>query len=383
MSGNKSKWVATAVAGIVLAAGGTFAVVQTSSAGIEHEQSPQPASPWQAVANPVTKGDLTAITALADNDVYAVGYRTLTLTDVEAVLLHWDGVAWTQHSTLPRNSFPQGLSVRSATDIWAVGAGSAHWDGTAWTNIPLGAPPGPPPPGTPPGPPPPRIVPDVVATAPDGSAWLAGRQAPGSIKDGVPAVAAFDGTKWVQQTLPADLGKGELTGISLVSKTDIWVAGSTFAATAADAAKPLLLHWDGTAWSKVDAPTVPGNPTWLTGVTAFSANDVWAVGATYGPQGDLPYALHYDGRKWTVTVAPPVPDGRLRAVGRTASGQIWALGGKGAATVALRWTGRAWQQEPAPDLVLRAFTTVPGSGSLWAVGVEKDQDLIPRIVKLR
>lgn len=383
MSGKKTKWVVSAVAGIVLGAGGMVAVIQTASAGVEQEPAPRPASPWQLVANPVGKGDLTAITAVSENDVYAVGYRTASLTEVEAVLLHWDGTAWTQLSTLPRNSFPQTVNVRSAADIWTGGQGAAHWDGTKWTQFPLGMPQGPPPPGTPPTPPSP-IVPDAIASAPTGQVWLVGRKmGPGGVKTGVPAISAWDGTTWVSQSLPDGLGNGELNGLSVVSATDVWAVGTTYAATTADAGAPLLLHWNGTTWSKVDAPADPGNPTWLNGVTAFAANDVWAVGGTFSPAGDLPYALHYDGRKWTVTVTPQAPDGRLRAVGKTASGQVWALGGKGAATVALRWTGRAWQQAPAPDLVLRGFTTVPGSGTLWAVGVEKDQDLIPRILKLR
>ena len=54
-------------------------------------------------------------------------------TELEALALHWDGTSWTQQSTLPKDTFPQALAVRSASDIWAVGATAAHWDGTSWT----------------------------------------------------------------------------------------------------------------------------------------------------------------------------------------------------------------------------------------------------------
>ncbi len=365
------KWLLAAVAALAVA-GTAVAVAQD-----DYNTTGHGATPWQTTPTPVAKGDLTAVTALAANDVYAVGYRTLSVTQVEAVLLHWDGTAWTQHSTLPANSWPQSLDVRSANDIWAAGGGTAHWDGAKWTSFPLGTPP------VPGGPPPSQVLPDAVASAADGLVWVAGRQmGRDGVKTGVPAISEWDGAKWVAQTLPAGLGNGELTGLSVVSETDVWAAGSTFAATEADAQKPVLLHWDGTTWTKADAPAVPNVATWLSGVTAFSANDVWAVGGSYADRGDRPYALHFDGRKWTVTNTPQVPDGRLRVLGKSA-GELWALGGKGAATVALRWTGRNWTQTPAPDLVLRSFTTVPNSATLWAVGVAKDKDLVPVVAKLR
>ncbi|MFI6097794.1 hypothetical protein ACIA8G_19725 [Lentzea sp. NPDC051213] len=322
---------------------------------------------WSPTSVPVDHGDILAVDALTDKEAYAVGYRLTGLSEVEQVALKWDGVAWTQHSLLPTGSFAAAVEARSSSDIWIIGAASAHWDGAAWTQYPLGS--------TPAG----RMVPDAIASSGD-KVWIAGRQTTRSIKDGVPAVQTWNGTGWQFESLPA-LGIGELTGLAVVGPNDVWATGSLFVDGGAQ--RPLTLHWDGTSWQHVSTPTVPDRPTWLSGVTAVGPNDVWAVGGSYSDGGDLPFSMRWDGRKWTVVRTPAVFDGRLRAVGRTGTGEVWAVGGKGSVGIALRWEPRlrSWVRVPAPDVVVRGFSTVPGGGALWAVGVARQGDLVPAVVR--
>lgn len=67
-----------------------------------------------------------------------------------------------------------------------------------------------------------------------------------------------------------------LYGVSATSASDAWAVGYYDISTNQD--RSLVLHWDGSAWTQVPSP----NPATLTnelyGVSAISANDVWAVG---------------------------------------------------------------------------------------------------------
>ncbi|WP_328548835.1 hypothetical protein [Streptomyces platensis] len=328
------------------------------------------AGTWQRTPVPVAKGDLTAIAALSDTRAWAVGYRLKSATALEAVALRWNGTTWTQESTLPANSFPQALAVRSAGDIWAVGSATEHWDGSTWTTRPLDRDPA----G--------RVVPDAVATAPGGRAWTVGRAMPRSVKDGVPAIQLWDGTSWQRQTLP-DVGTGELSGVTVVADDDVWAVGTSYTADEKTPQAALLLHWDGTAWKKITAPDPAGSHHWLTGATALGADDIWAVGGTASGGSERPYAVHWDGTEWTTTTTPDLPDGRLRAVGRAADGTLRAVGGKGSASVALQWNAAAerWQQTTGPGVVVRGFTTVPKSSRLWVAGLATHGDLVPAITR--
>ncbi|MFG2827411.1 hypothetical protein ACGFWI_08110 [Streptomyces sp. NPDC048434] len=327
---------------------------------------------WQATQVPVKKGDLTAIAALSDKQAWAVGYRLKSATALEAVALRWDGTSWTQESTLPENSFPQALAVRSATDIWAVGSASVHWDGSKWTTHQLARDPG----G--------HVVPDAVTTTSDGKAWTVGRAMSRSIKDGVPAIQSWDGTSWQRQTLP-DVGTGELSSVTAVAPDDIWAAGAAYAADATSPQTALLLHWDGTSWKRVTVPGPQKSHNWLGGVTAFASDDIWAVGGSTSGSADRPLAVHWNGTAWTAAKTPDVADGRLRAVGKAANGDLWAVGGKGPATVALRWNGKTnqWDTASTPGIVVRSFTTVPKSADLWAAGISEQGDLVPAITRLK
>ncbi|MFF0000514.1 hypothetical protein [Streptomyces avermitilis] len=330
------------------------------------------AGPWKPTTVPVDKGDITAVKALSENQAWAVGYRLTDLKKIEPLALRWNGTEWKQESTLPDGSFPQTLCVQAADDIWTAGAGTAHWDGTTWTPRPLAQDPA----G--------RVLPEALDTTKDGSVYLVGRALPGSVKEGVPALQVWNGTKWERQTLPT-VDKGELDGVVALSPSDVWATGLLFATGHDTPQRALVLHWDGSAWTQVKVPDVPGASTWLSGVAAFGPDDVWAIGGSTKNGIDQPLALHWDGTNWSRTATPKVADGRLRTIVRRTDGRLLALGGKGAVSVALSWNQaeKRWTRTAAPGINIRAGAAVPGSSAVWAVGVAREGDLVPTVSRLR
>src|SRR5205823_1453273 len=55
--------------------------------------------------------------------------------------------------------------------------------------------------------------------------------------------------------------------------------------------KTLVLHWDGTAWSKVKSPN-PSTDNSLTAVSARASSDAWAIGYSCPCGGGLGHGGH-------------------------------------------------------------------------------------------
>jgi hypothetical protein len=81
-------------------------------------------SAWSVIPSPnagpaAFSSQLTAVTAVASNDVWAVGFTTDTLVE------HWDGNHW---GIVPSQSGGGlwGVAAVNARDLWAVGAGNGQ-----------------------------------------------------------------------------------------------------------------------------------------------------------------------------------------------------------------------------------------------------------------
>jgi hypothetical protein len=247
---------------------------------IEHWNGTQ----WSIVPSPSPDtqfNELRGVAALSANDAWAVGYRggTHNETPIEALILHWDGAGWSQVAS---PNVPSGanqlfaITAISANDIWAVGVAGAplamHWNGSAWSVTPL------------------------------------------KVDGGL-------STEW-------------LTGVSGAAGNDVWAVGQgkgfytnqTFAT---------IRHWDGTRWTeKVCRAASASNPpegyegggpdAYFTGVSAAASNDVWAVGV----RGSGPMILHWDGLAWTTVTHPRAyPNAAsLRGVATSSGGGAWSVG---------------------------------------------------------
>jgi hypothetical protein len=114
----------------------------------------------------------------------------------------------------------------------------------------------------------------------------------------------WDGTSWSRVTSPSGSGcydpgsSNELDGVSADSGSDAWATG--YNCTGAAQCPPLMLHWDGTSWTKVASPH-PSSLTEPYGVSAVSGSDAWAVGA-YDHVATHTWKtliLHWNGTSWT------------------------------------------------------------------------------------
>lgn len=202
-----------------------------------------------------------------------------------------------------------------------------------------------------------------------------------------PLIEYWDGTSWKIASLPDDLGTSYLAGITAVSLTDIWAVGgqSTGPNTPNRA---LILHWDGTSWSRV--PVLEPNPPYgvVWSMVALAPNSIWAVGGYRNspfPTLNDTLTLHYDGTSWnrvpSPSESPGSHDNYLFSVSAISKDDIWAVGSsylpKPPITYPLieHWNGSEWTIVSTPlryaaGALTEAVTTAP-SGEVWVVGANR------------
>ena len=191
------------------------------------------------------------------------------------------------------------------------------------------------------------------------------------------------------ETVAAGLDEAVLS-ISGTAANYVWAVG-------ADRGKgPLVLHYDGSGWTRVPTgtsgdlwwiATVPGGPTFLAGKSATilrydgqsftrmktpglaahtifglwarAANDVWAVGS--GNEGGG--IARWNGSAWSVLLRR-VPDG-LHDVWGSGANDIWAVGGNG---VTFHWDGAAWTRVASSTTERLSGVWGSRANDVWAVG---------------
>jgi len=119
---------------------------------------------------------------------------------------------------------------------------------------------------------------------------------------GRPLIEHWNGTAWTVTAGPqlaAGVNTG-LTGVAAVSPADAWAVGSYCAGM--QGLKTLTEHWNGTAWTRVASPNpAQADATWLSGVAATSASDAWATGFYFNHNtGYHPVIEHWNGKAWTI-----------------------------------------------------------------------------------
>ncbi|MFL6072076.1 MAG: hypothetical protein ACJ73S_01515 [Mycobacteriales bacterium] len=353
---------------------------------------------WQVVRTArAGYGDqsLADVSTLADTTAWAVGtYHDGALR--RPLAQHWDGAAWRrQDLPLPvddtsPNGAPKddielhGISARADDDVWAVGeagligglSGSYrtlvyHWDGTRWQLVPS-----PNPHGTGLA----HRLYSVVAVGPS-DVWAVGEyELPGQGSN--PLALHWDGTSWHEAFVPPGPNLyNPLLDVTAAGAGGLWAVGSSgdvFAGT-----RPIARRYQDGQWQDVPLPVTEDGR--LASVSAVSATDAWAVGDHDGH----PLLLRWDGTAWTVAAQPLASaDGRLDGVAAVSATQVWAVGGDGGDPVSLRWDGQAWTQVPVPAVNgtggLHGVAGHPG-GLAWVVGeasrdhLNVDQPLVLRM----
>lgn len=251
--------------------------------------------------------------ASSGRDAWAVG-RTAT----GALALHWNqrfrdhlGYTWWARVPVPRALGRVGLNsvaMISRRDVWAVGDGIVlRWRG-AWSRVPT-----------------PAFVNSwsglaVTRIARTSGVWITGYD---QDRDEWHA-AHWTGTGWADSLVaPGLIHARPGLNIAAVSPSNAWIVGRSLVRKG----QALVFHWDGSSWSAVAGLPLPSAvASELSGAAARDANDVWAVGSYQVASGATrSLVLHWNGSRWSRVAAPGSGLSEVAVV--PGSPQAWAVGG--------------------------------------------------------
>jgi len=355
------KTIRTLVLAIMFAA----SVVANANAGLHTVPSPQ------------IDGQLSATAVIADNDIWAVGFSDQVPAPpvVDSTLAeHFDGTSW---SIIPTPPLPSGnaqfLGVAGAAsnDVWAVGLSPSgalveHFDGTSWSVVSSPA----------------FTGVSVAAISADASndVWVVGGNGSNA------GVEHWDGTSWSIISSPAFTGVS-LNAVSADASNDVWAVGVASTIFGAPFSGPAVLHFDGTSWSLIN----PNTSLDSVSVTALSPTNVWAVGTVFvffNHRTHRKAAIeHWDGTSWSIVPSPdpthsPGLDSFLSGIAAISASDVWAVGFNfinlgGWDTLTEHWDGTSWKiigsSNPGNFKDALFGVSTLSDGTVAAVGFQQDQ----------
>jgi len=341
--------------------GGTSAIVLAVPTGGQRALTDNARTRAGKVPNPGYV--LLDAAARSEDDVWAAGFLSTVDAStgnesIHSVILHWDGHVWRQVSA-PDVGAVRAIALDAQGGVWAVAWSPGqkprqhvlHWDGHEWSDLvlPVGA----------------GLMSDLVAFSSD-DVWAVGAKTGPLVTRGTYGwnpehvrLVHWNGTTWTTVAAPAGAQRGFLRSVSGTSSVDVWAVGRRDR-RGGRAAGTLVLHWDGSAWSRI--PSAPTGAPWLVTVAAISPTDVWAGGE------DL--LQHWDGRSWRRTPHDFQIYSQLAAL---SADEIWlATGNRGV----VHWDGRGWHSFSLRDMGLTSANIPPtidavtpvSARSVWAFG---------------
>jgi len=298
------------------------------------------------------------------NDGWAVGNAS-TVAPSEPTIYHWNGFMWTKGVAIGATNDLNSVFMVNSGDVWAVGGGPhstatcsatlcpviLHYTGGSWNTIT-------PPPGN-------YRLKSVFMVSPT-EGWAVGQA---NTNLGFIAHYTVTGGVGAWATFPAPATNGY--GVTLPSLNSVFMLGPNEGWAVGDNAT--VLHYTVTGglgtWNPVIVSGSPGLSKLvnLTSVFMLSPTSGWAVGgvvlmaANPGAASTGPVIIYWDGTKWSPVPAPQIPGGVspdaggggiasvkiptavLKSVYCTGANDCWATGfpGKLLATI-LHWDGFAW-----------------------------------------
>ncbi|HLX40491.1 MAG TPA: hypothetical protein VKR42_08160 [Ktedonobacteraceae bacterium] len=361
---------------------GSTLLLFTSCSSQNNIVNPSPGI-WKIVhsVNPgIAQNGLNAVAATSANDAWAVGNFSnnhLNTLGGKALIEHWNGSAWsvaTSPKTPLDSSILNGVAAISPVDAWAVGYAFSdsnsneqqtlieHWDGATWKIVKS---------------PNPANGNDLFAIAALSATdiWTVGVYGYnlGQTLVTRTLIEHWNGTTWtvVQSSNPGS-GFNYLTGLTAISTNDIWAVGfSSSGQTVQGMQETLIEHWNGTAWTVVQSQSPGTNGNTLSAITAISANDVWAVGNTNNDSSVTDTLIeHWNGSAWSTVEgqSPGKESNYLSAVVAVSPHDVWAIGSfnsvfsdQQAQPLIEHWNGSAWSTVASPNIGTNN-TTLGGIG---------------------
>lgn len=175
----------------------------------------------------------------------------------------------------------------------------------------------------------------AITTVEADNAWAVGdyTSLATELHPGKTLIEHWDGQRWQIVSSPnGPTGNGILNSITAVSANDVWAAGTYYTPEGGGSSRTLIEHWDGSAWKVVASPNNFSYGAELKALAAVSTNDVWAVGsiATSSVDGNQRQALieHWNGKQWSIVTGFPNADQpiRLDKVVAVSAQDIWVAG---------------------------------------------------------
>jgi hypothetical protein len=331
----------------------------------------------------VVDDGLSGVSATSPADAWAVGFHHCAGCKIRTGIVHWNGTTWspvTSPNPATGENILFGVSADSAADAWAVGWDCPHgcrtvhtlilhWNGTAWSHAVS------PTPGT-------EGNLGAVSAVSPADAWAAGSYCPtSSCNPEHTLLLHWNGTAWSHVASPNPGKGGSLSAVSAVSSADAWAAGSYCPPSLCNREDTLLLHWNGTAWSTVASPNSGSAQNELNAVSAISPGDAWAVGDHCSSSVNLCHALilRWNGTQWTYVKGPDLGPywASLSGVTAISPADAWAVGTYctrptpcSGRPLILHWNGKTWSQVSTPGQPGESLSgvTATAANNAWAVG---------------
>lgn len=289
---------------------------------------------WSVISSPnvgMSDNHLSAVAAVSGHNVWAVG-NSQNNQSLQTLIEHWNGASWSIVASPNPSTYLSsldGVAAISANNVWAVGyyftsSSSSpqtlieHWDGTSWS----------------------------IVSSPNAG-----------IYNILLGVARVPGT------------------------TQLWAVGEYYNSLTNNVQQTLVEQWNGSNWSVVSSPNVGLYGNILSGVTAVSASDGWAVGSYYNSSSSSPQTLieHWDGTSWSVVSSPNAQGmNTLAGVIRVPSSkQLWAVGNNisnsgSSQTLIEQWKASRWNVVSSPNGASYSNTldgvAAISASNVWAVG---------------
>jgi hypothetical protein len=273
---------------------------------------------WKVTFSPVIVNSvLHDIACPTETRCVAVGTRRVGPGLDEAFIEHWNGSNWTKARApdLSVDAELFGVSCPSRTNCIAVGRRSdrprtlvERWNGKKWSIVP--------------------------SKNPGSSSLLQAVSCPsaktcfavGMRDEAFLLVERWNGTAWsVMKGFNIQFGWPFVTGVSCPTVKFCVATGWTEAVGTPFAGTPFFAHFNGSRWSKVDAPTPSGQypSSIISGVHCPSAASCFAVGTSgtanlYQHFDLMTLVEHWDGTSWSITESS-TPD----ASGNAALSDVW------------------------------------------------------------
>ncbi|HKP53074.1 MAG TPA: hypothetical protein VJ183_10510 [Chloroflexia bacterium] len=253
----------------------------------------------------------------------------------------------------PDNGWAVG-SVGSYSGSTAVMMYALRWEGRGWSRVAM------PNPGTKS-----RDVRDVAAISPN-DAWAVGYYADEA--NSYTLTMHWDGRVWQHVPITGLGNLGALDGLAAIASNNVWAVGA-FHSPETRTEQSIILHWDGSGWTPAELPRISERDNVLSAISAYSPNDIWAVGT----DDNKPLMLHWDGSEWARTASPTfLSSARLSDVVALGPNGAWAVGSSQGPLI-MRWNGTAWSKLDSPAGSggfpggLDSITAI-SPDDIWAVG---------------